>query len=212
MCSVCTRWHCDIFANQYDPEGVAALPRPRVQRYASVVKTAYLSSAKSFATENELTAFAEVIPANTNELLNAKTTLSVGECTNYTFHTDGYEDISIFAHIIGGIEKITLFSPDGTVYDTIEYISPDAPYIIENAQPGDWTIEFSALSQDSVYDVLAAANIEQPCIDDYKEAFATPVAFSVVSRPAKVTCSGTIYTKIRLFLWMSFLPKICHCL
>lgn len=178
----------------YDPEGVAALPRPREQRYTSVVKTAYRSSARGLTTESNLTTFAEVIPANTNELLNAETTLSVGECTNYTFHTDGYDDISIFAHIIGGIEKITLFSPDGTVYDTIAYISPDAPYIIKNAQPGDWTIEFSALSQDSVYDVLVAANIEQPCIDDYKEAFATPVAFSVVSRPAKVTCSGTIYT------------------
>lgn len=29
---------------------------------------------------------------------------------------------------------------------------------------------------------------------NYKEAFATPVALSVVFRPAKVTCPGTIYT------------------
>ena len=189
----------------YDPEGVAALPRPRTQRYTSAVKSAYLSSTRSLATESELTTLAEVIPSDVNELLDTKTTLSVEECKKYTFHTDGYEDISIFAHIIGGIEKITLFSPDGTVYDTIAYISPDAPYIIENAQPGDWTIEFSALSQDSVYDVLGAANIqisdseqnrtdEQPCIDNFMEAFVTPIALSVVSRPAKVTCSGTIYT------------------
>lgn len=189
----------------YDPEGVAALPRPRTQRYTSAVKAAYLSSTRSLATESELTTLTEVIPGDINELLDTKTTLSVEECKKYTFHTDGYEDISIFAHIIGGIEKITLFSPDGTVHDTIAYISPDAPYIIENAQPGDWTIEFSALSQDSVYDILAAANIqisdseqsrtdEQPCIDDFMEAFVTPIALSVVSRPAKVTCSGTIYT------------------
>ena len=188
----------------YDPEGVAALPRPRTQRYTSDVKTAYLSSARSLATENDLANLAELISDNVNELLDAKTTLSIEECKKYTFHTDGYEDISIWAHIIGGIEKITLFRPDGTVYDTVAYISPDAPYIIENAQPGDWTIEFSALSQDSVYHVLADANIqtldkqsrtdEQLCIDDFKEAFATPIALSVVSRPAKVTCSGTIYT------------------
>lgn len=189
----------------YDPEGVAVLPRPRTQRYTSAVKAAYLSSTRSLATESELTTLAEVIPSDVNELLDTKTTLSVEECKKYTFHADGYEDISIFAHIIGGIEKITLFSPDGTVYDTIAYISPDAPYIIENAQPGDWSIEFSALSQDSVYDILAAANIqisdseqsrtdEQPCIDDFMEAFVTPIALSVVSRPAKVTCSGTIYT------------------
>ncbi len=195
----------NVEARVYDPEGVAASPRPREQRYTSVAESVYLSSPKSIAAENELTNFAEVIPNNSNELLNAKTTLSVGECTNYTFHTDGYEDISIFAHIIGGIEKITLFSPDGTVYDTIAYISPDAPYIIKNAQPGDWKIEFSALSQDSVSKALAAAGIqifdsnqshtdEQPCIDDFKEAFATPMALSIVSRPAKVACSGTIYT------------------
>ena len=91
------------------------------------------------------------------------------------------------------------------MYDTVAYISPDAPYVIENAQPGDWSFEVSALSQDSVCNVLAAANIqisdsnqnltdEQAAIDNFKEAFVTPVAFSVVSRPAKVTCSETIYT------------------
>ena len=189
----------------YDPEGVAALPRPRAQRYVSVVKTAYLSSAKSIATESDLTTFAEVMPSNVNELLNAKTTLSVAESKKYTFHTDGFEDISIFAHILGGIDKITIISPDGTVYDTVAYISPDAPYIIENAQPGAWTIEISALSQESVRNVLTAADIlvseskqsrtnEQFSIDDFKEAFATPAALSVVSTPAKVTCSGTVYT------------------
>ena len=57
----------------------------------------------------------------------------------------------------------------------------------------------SALSQDSVCNVLAAANIqisdsnqnltdEQAAIDNFKEAFVTPVAFSVVSRPAIVIC------------------------
>lgn len=189
----------------YDPEGVAALPRPRVQRYTSVVKPAYLSSAKSFATESDLTDFAEIIPDNAKELLNAKTTLSVGDRTNYTFHTDGCEDISIFAHIMGGVEKITIISPEGTEYDAIAYISPDAPYVIENAQAGDWMIEFSALSQDSVNDILMAANLqisdskqsnmgERSYIDDFQEAFATPVALSIVARPAKVTCSGTIYT------------------
>lgn len=135
---------------------------------------------------------AESISDNAKELMNAKTTLSVGECTNYTFHTDGCEDISIFAHIMGSIEKMTIISPEGIEYDTVAYISPDAPYIIENAQAGDWTIEFCALSQDSVHDVLIAANIqisdskqssmdEQACIDDFKEAFATPVALSIVA-------------------------------
>ena len=67
-------------------------------------------------------------------------------------------------------------------------------------------IGVSALSQDDGRNVLAAANIqisdsnqdfpdERAAIDDFLEAFATPVAFSVVSRPAKVTCSETIHTQ-----------------
>lgn len=194
-----------VEARVYDPEGLAVLPRPRAQRYTSAVKQAYISSTKGFVSESDLTTFDEVVPNNVNELLNVKTMLSVEEITKYTFHTDGYEDISIFAHILGCIDKITLFSPDGTVYDTVAYISPDVPYIIENAQPGDWTINVSALSHDSVRNVLAAADIQisdskqsrtddQFNIDDFKETFTTPVALSVVSRPAKVTCSGTIYT------------------
>lgn len=194
-----------VEARVYDPEGIAAPPRPREQRYTSAIKSVYLPASKGFAIESDLENFDKTIPRNVNELLNAKTILTIEDHIKYTFHTDGYEDISIFAHILGSIDNITFFRPDGTVYDTVAYISPDAPYVIENAQPGDWSFEVSALSQDSVCNVLAAANIqisdsnqnltdEQAAIDNFKEAFVTPVAFSVVSRPAKVTCSETIYT------------------
>ncbi len=42
--------------------------------------------------------------------------------------------------------------------------------------------------------VSRAAQTGSLVIEDFAETFAAPVALSVVSRPAKVACPGTIYT------------------
>lgn len=198
-----------VEARVYDPEGLAAEPRPREKRFASVTKPAYVPNSVNVVEEIPMTMLPVTTQNEVNELLNSEITLSLGDCIRHSFHTNGFEDVMVFAHILGGIDKITFISPDGLVYDTIDYISPDAPYMIEDAQPGDWIIEVSALSEHEALDILSntqntevsiaginGSNIhnQQYTKDDLKTAFVTPVRVSVVSKPTKVICPKTIYS------------------
>lgn len=57
-----------------------------------------------------------------------------------------YQDIYVYSQIIGKLKSVKIYDPNGNLYDEIKYIAPDTPYIISNAEPGNWRIEFVALT------------------------------------------------------------------
>lgn len=111
-----------------------------------------------------------------------------------------------YACINGGIQKINIVSPTGEIYDTVEYIAPDAPYVIKNAAAGNWRIEIVALSEndakeilensimpaDSVNEIGHKTNASMLLVDD--DVFSTHVGLIIIEKPTKVLSDGTIYT------------------
>ena len=133
----------------YDPEGDL--------RGSSVRSQAYGSSSTSFTVSNGAAAFSTINDSQNTlntiireiskkEVIKNNKTFSLKKSeSNYVeYTTEGYEDISIFASIAGAIEYVSIWNPDGELYDKTEYIFPDTPITIKNAKPGQWKIVFNS--------------------------------------------------------------------
>jgi len=59
----------------------------------------------------------------------------------------GY-NLYIYSGIIGAVEAINIYTPDGKLYDTVKHIACDNPMIIENAEDGKWSIEYIPIGGD----------------------------------------------------------------
>lgn len=195
----------------YDPEGLASEPRPRTARYASIEKSTYFSSSRESTIIDSLSTLENVSDVNRTNLLSKQFALPVGNPITFTFETNGFEDISIYSHIIGCIEEIRLYSPDGELFDTIDYLCPDEPYVIENARAGTWSVVFTPITYNTMVEYIEADTIARgtgideqtlstDAIDAFKEEFTSQIALSVTAVPAKVKLAGTIYTNDPYYL------------
>lgn len=125
----------------YDPEGLATPPRPRAARYgtASWTFTIANSTTSIAATYSSNQSLLQAAP-NAGTLKNISTELESGDIGVYSISVPANMDLTISAAIQGAVKTIEIIDPDGTVYDEISYIAPDAPITIRNAKEGDWGV------------------------------------------------------------------------
>ena len=186
----------------YDPEGLktfntnpdGSYSRPRIDRYGSSTVGIYTPFSKTQKTvesgKDEMikdnprmikehhSSMLKAVPKNEKIIVEKIDLLNIGDISRYTATVGKNEDLKIFSHIVGIMKNISIYAPDGTLYKTCDYINPDKPVVIENAEPGEWTIEFVYLTQKDLgkYDV----NME------ISSNTSTPVSLVVTSVPSTV--------------------------
>jgi len=155
----------------YDPEGLNTFSinpdgsnsRPRVDRYGSSTTGIYITGSSmqlnSVSSKDELltsnprkineyhNTLLKAVPNNEKIIIDKIDLLNTGDVSKYTVIVGKNEDLKVYSHIVGMMKNISIYAPDGTLYKMYDYISPDKPVIIKNAQPGEWNIEFAYLTQ-----------------------------------------------------------------
>jgi hypothetical protein len=186
----------------YDPEGLKAFytnsdgsySRPRIDRYGSSTVAIYVPFSKTQKTEEiskdevikdhpkmvkeHHSSMLKAVPENEKVIVEKINLLNIGDSSRYTATVGKNEDLKIYSHIVGIMKNINIYAPDGTLYKTCDYISPDKPVVIENAEPGEWTIEFAYLTQKDIGKY--AVNKEM------SSSTTTPVSLVVTSVPSAV--------------------------
>lgn len=161
----------------YDYEGAATGARPRTQRYVSKTMATIMSASALGSYEYELN---ENMLSNMNVQIENEFTLPVDSSEQYSISIGKNEDIYIYAHALGAIGGYTIIDPTGKLAYEVDYIAPDAPFVIENAMPGEWCIRVNALDsgmarqlvednydaiyreyEESLYNEIARENSEQ---------------------------------------------------
>lgn len=184
----------------YDPEGLLAYStpngrptRPRADRYGSALaainvpgsdmrlpeaysKNAILSNNPRQLNEHR-NRLIDTVTAKESIILNEIDLLDVGDISHYNVLVDKNEDLRIYSHILGIIKSIQIIAPDDSLYQSYDYISPDRPVVIHNAEPGEWTIQLDYLTQEDLEKYNVAADTTLP---------GTPVAIIATTAPAPV--------------------------
>lgn len=158
----------------YDLEGLEDRSWPREQRYATNTSTVYIYSSTASYAEDETVIIDSFLPARVQQELRTEQMMDIGNAERYSISTDGERDIYISAHIIGGVNSIDIYDPNGDLFDTVTYISPDNPYIVKRAMAGTWTIEVVALSESDMYEILEMAELPTFSYADVNDDNNTP--------------------------------------
>lgn len=136
----------------YDPEGKATGVRPRLQRYQSATQSFVISNPTSARADN-----IELKPLMDENLVESQSDLISlpleADCT-YIVNSLGHMDISVSMCTNGAIKAIEIYTPSGDLYESVSYIAPDAPYVIRNADAGEWQIKITSYTADELMDIV----------------------------------------------------------
>jgi len=179
----------------YDPEGIAPGARPRTTRYGSETKSFVIAAPSASRVQPEDPAVSSVrIPLEDRisdstadieiKVAEGRSLLELGMQKDYNVTVNSGEELLIYADITGAVKAINIYSPNGALYDALDYISPDAPYAITKPMEGVWKIsienysaaELASLIQEQEQSVASAANLEELPATDYELAIGTILA------------------------------------
>lgn len=206
-----------VEARVYDSEGIASnlASRPRSARYANIVAAAQSNSSvqSSFSTQEtslsqgQLTAAIEMETPSASELLTsirASENIVVqsdgevlsGETESFEIEASGFEDIYLHMNQTGVLSGIQVYTPDGILYDEIDYIAIDESYRVANAAPGIWTFKFIPLSDTEMTEIMLQSGISQSEISADKIQSSQRALFNVVltTQPSPIAIDDEIYT------------------
>ncbi len=137
----------------YDPEGKATGNRPRRQRYQSATQNFIISNLTSVRADN-----IELKPLMGENVVESQSDLIslplAADCT-YIVNSLGNMDISVSMCTNGAIKAIEIYTPSGDLYESVSYIAPDAPYVIRNADAGEWQITITNYTADEIMDIVS---------------------------------------------------------
>lgn len=78
------------------------------------------------------------------------------------------------------IKEYRIIAPDGSEYDSFNYMSAGSPYTIENAEPGVWSVEFENYTKEDMLEILDKQGISSLTQEDITASPATvDIAFQV---------------------------------
>ena len=129
-----------LLCRVYDPEGIADGPRPRTNRYGSASRSFVISGTSSLIDMEEMPTYHG----------SDADYLSVGGEALFTKTVEANMDLAISMTTSGAVKEITIIDPNGNVYAEVPYIAPDAPYIIKNAMPGEWSVRVTNYNADDL--------------------------------------------------------------
>ena len=122
----------------YDPEGKATGNRPRTDRAGTASKTFVIPDTVAVSTDS--VGWEPLVSENELETHMNFVSLPIGTDYTYTVNSLGNMDINLSMSINGAVKAINIYTPNGDLYESMTYLSPDAPYTIENADAGEWQI------------------------------------------------------------------------
>jgi hypothetical protein len=104
----------------------------------------------------------ESVPAQEKIVLNESQLLHANDNSRYRVLVGKNEELRIYSHIIGAVKSIDLIAPNGSLYQSFDYISPDQPIIVPQAEPGEWVVQINPLTQKDLKTLSIAANTVIP--------------------------------------------------
>lgn len=166
----------------YDPEGRASGTRPRALRYGSASQSFNISNGSA----NRISTICGNIDVSNelNEITEDVVTLNTGDIYDISAFVPNGMDLYVYAETTGAIKTYTLIAPDGEIYEQVDYIAPDCPYIIENAMPGEWKV----LAENYSIDEIESISIDHFSDENIVWTDIPPVslALNLSVRPSKV--------------------------
>ena len=118
-----------------------------------------------------------LLPEDFAEILNELHTISPGGVENFLVWIDDIaENLIIILNWLGGGKdgaemKLTIFKPDGSIYDEYQSMQPPIDVNIVDPVMGNWTFEVTAINipEDNFPFAVVAATENEPVIDCYIE-------------------------------------------
>lgn len=81
---------------------------------------------------------------------------------------EGY-NLYIYSGIVGAVEEINIYGPNGKLYESPEYIACDNPVIIKDAEKGKWSIEYIPIIGDlhqAEIETIFAVKLMNPVVEE----------------------------------------------
>ena len=172
----------------YDPEGVATGDRPRSNKYGSASKSFVISGAS---------ASVGTMKVSTSRDGEFKY-LPVGGESLYTKTVAKNMDLAVNMTTFGAVKCITVIAPNGDVYAELPYIAPDTPYVIKNADPGEWSVLVTNYTNEELSAIAKVQGLSQEA-NSVNQFHGVELKISMTATPTPVLLnlpSATILLKI----------------